>query len=170
LEIKIVKVMGRMGFVRKGRQQGQGIVEFTLALPVVLMLLLGIIEFGRFMIAYIAISSASREAARYGAAVGDYDSTNTRPYEDCTGILDAAKRVADAFLEIDDSNISIQYDKGPGTTSYSSCPPGAESVQLGDRIIVQITITYETLVPIGIDGINVISESRRTIMKNIVVD
>jgi hypothetical protein len=170
LEIIIVRVNGRMRSVRKGRSLGQGIVEFALALPLILLLVLGIIEFGRLTITYIAISSASREAARYGAAVGDYDSVILRPYEDCPGILDAAKRITDAFLQIDDSNISIQYDKGPGTTIYSTCPPGAESVQLGDRIIVQITVTYETLVPIGIDHFLLVSESKRTIMKNIVVD
>lgn len=165
-----MRVTGRMGPVKKGRPLGQGIVEFALALPVILLLVLGIIEFGRLTITYIAISSASREAARYGAAVGDYDSVTIRPYEDCPGIIDAARRITGAFLEIDDSNISIQYDKGPGTAIYSTCPPGAESVQLGDRIIVQISATYEPLVPIGIDHFNMVSESKRTIMKNIVVD
>jgi len=155
---------------RDGRSLGQGIVEFALALPTLLLLVLAIVEFGRFAITYIAISSASREAARYGAAVGDYDSIIIPPYEDCPGILNAAKRMGDAFLQIEDSNISIQYDKGPGTTVYSTCPPGEANVQLGDRIVVRITATYEPLVPIGIERFDLVSESKRTIMKRIVVD
>ena len=155
---------------RDGRSLGQGIVEFALALPTLLLLVLAIVEFGRFAITYIAISSASREAARYGAAVGDYDSIIIPPYEDCPGILNAAKRMGDAFLQIEDSNISIQYDKGPGTTVYSICPPGEANVQLGDRIVVRITATYEPLVPIGIERFDLVSESKRTIMKRIVVD
>jgi Flp pilus assembly protein TadG len=145
-------------------------VEFALALPAMLLLVLGIIEFGRFTITYIAISSASREAARYGAAVGDYDSDIIPPYEDCTGILDAASRMVDAFVNFEQSTITIQYDKGPGTTIYSTCPPGTDIAQLGDRIVVRITAPYEPLVPIGIEGFDMVSESKRTIMKHIVVD
>jgi Flp pilus assembly protein TadG len=160
---------------RKGRRKikmslGQGIVEFVLALPVALMMLLAIIEFGRFSITYIVISSASREAARYGAAVGDYGSESIPFYGDCTGILDTARRIAGTFLQIEESNVSIQYDQGPGTAIYSACPPGSDTVRLGDRIVVQITTRYEPLVPIGIEGIDLVSESKRTIMKNIVVD
>jgi hypothetical protein len=166
----IGSVTRRLRPERDERSLGQGIVEFALALPTMLLLVLGIVEFGRFTITYIAISAASREAARYGAAVGDYDSVIIPPYEDCPGILDAAKRVGDAFLQIDDTNIFIQYDKGPGTTIYSTCPPGEGNVQLGDRIVVRITATYEPLVPIGIERFDLVSESKRTIMKHIVVD
>ncbi|HEX2981595.1 MAG TPA: TadE family protein, partial [Anaerolineaceae bacterium] len=51
--------------------RGQGMVEFALALPIILMVIFGIIEFGRLLLSYSAVFSASREAARYGAAVGD---------------------------------------------------------------------------------------------------
>ena len=155
---------------KKKKLLGQGMVEFSFALPVMLMLVFGIIEFGRFSITYIAISSASREAARYGAAVGDYDSIIIPPYEDCPGILDAASRMVEAFVNIDQSTITIKYDKGPGTPIYSTCPPGSGFAQLGDRIIVRIVAPYEPLVPIGIEGFDMVSESKRTIMKHIVVD
>jgi hypothetical protein len=155
---------------KNARHCGQGIVEFALALPTMLLLILGIIEFGRFTVTYIAISAASREAARYGAAVGDYDSTIIPPYEDCDGILHAATRLVESFVNIDQSTISIQYDKGPGTVVHSTCPPGSDVTKLGDRIVVRITAIYEPLVPIGIENINMVSESKRTIMKHIVVD
>ena len=75
---------------RKGR--GQGMVEFALALPIFLLLVLGVIEFGRLLMTYSAVFSAAREASRYGAAVG----TNPLgvPFDhDCDGIRAAAVRV-----------------------------------------------------------------------------
>jgi hypothetical protein len=166
VEIKVGRLEGRKG----DTHFGQGLVEFALALPVTLLFLLAIIEFGRLAISYIAISSASREAARYGAAVGDYDLGIIPPFEDCSGILDAARRMAGSFLQIEESNITIQYDQGPGTAFYSACPPGSGIPRLGDRIVVQISTTYEPLVPIGITAFELTSESKRTIMKHIVVD
>lgn len=54
-------------------QQGQALVELALVLPILLMLLFGIIEFGRIYGAYMVISNLSREGARYGV-VGHDDS------------------------------------------------------------------------------------------------
>jgi hypothetical protein len=151
-------------------QFGQGLVEFSLILPVVLLLILGIIEFGRLMITYTAISSASREGARFGAAVGNEDFGILPPFEDCVGIRDAVKTVSRAFMQIEDSMISIQYDKGPGTGIYSTCAPSSEEVELGDRIIVKITTTYEPLIPLGFGSFEVISEAKRSIAREIIVD
>jgi hypothetical protein len=44
--------------------RAQGMVEFALALPIVLMLMLGVVEFGRLMVTYSSVYTASREAAR----------------------------------------------------------------------------------------------------------
>lgn len=47
-------------------ERGQDLAEFAVALPVLLLLLLGIIEFGILVYSYNAISNAAREGARYG--------------------------------------------------------------------------------------------------------
>ncbi len=46
-------------------KRGQGLVEFALILPLLMMLLLGIIEGGRIIWAYVTVQNAAREAARY---------------------------------------------------------------------------------------------------------
>jgi hypothetical protein len=51
------------------RERGQSLVEFSFILPVFLMLLLGILEFGMAFDHLITISYASREGARAGAAL-----------------------------------------------------------------------------------------------------
>lgn len=48
-------------------QKGQAIVEFALVVPLLLIFIMAIIEFGFMFNAYLTISSASREAARVGA-------------------------------------------------------------------------------------------------------
>lgn len=46
------------------RDRGQALVETALVLPVLLIILLGIFDFGRAIYAYNTISNAAREAAR----------------------------------------------------------------------------------------------------------
>jgi Flp pilus assembly protein TadG len=50
---------------RKGRE-GQALVEFALVVPVLLLLLLGIVEFGLLLYNQQVITNASREGARFG--------------------------------------------------------------------------------------------------------
>ena len=66
----------------RGRR-GQTLVEFALTLPLLLLLLLGIIEFGRIFQAWVTLQNAARTAARY-AVTGRYDQTifqNTDAYD-----------------------------------------------------------------------------------------
>ncbi len=72
---------------------GQSIVEFALALPVILLILIGIMEFGRLLLFYSSVTSSSREGARYGSAAGDVGGF-TPHYKDCAGIRAAAKKAA----------------------------------------------------------------------------
>ena len=47
--------------------RGQGLVEFAILLPVLLLVVLGAVDFGRVMFSWIQITNASREAAAYAA-------------------------------------------------------------------------------------------------------
>ncbi len=49
------------------RAQGQALVEFALVVPVMLVLLLLAVDFGRLFFSYIAINNAAREATFYAA-------------------------------------------------------------------------------------------------------
>ena len=54
------------------RGWGQGLVEFAIILPVLLLILFGIIEFARLLQAWLAVENASRFAVRY-AVTGSFD-------------------------------------------------------------------------------------------------
>ena len=49
----------------RNKGKGQGLVEFALILPILLLLLLGIVEGARIIWAFITVQNAAREAARY---------------------------------------------------------------------------------------------------------
>ena len=53
-------------------EKGQSLVEFALVLPLLILLLFGIIDFGRIFNAYLTIDHAGRDAART-ASIGKND-------------------------------------------------------------------------------------------------
>ena len=55
------------------KSKGQAIVEMAFILPILLLILMGIIEFGRIFNTYLLLTNASREGARV-ASVGGMDS------------------------------------------------------------------------------------------------
>jgi Flp pilus assembly protein TadG len=57
------------------RQRGLAMVEFVLCSPILLLLLFGTVEFGRFLIQYSTLNDAVRDASRYvaGAALNGTD-------------------------------------------------------------------------------------------------
>jgi len=61
--------MRRLGSLRQhrkaGGQGGQGLVEFSLALPVILLLVMGIVDLGMALRSYVVLTNASREGARF---------------------------------------------------------------------------------------------------------
>ncbi|WP_344125586.1 TadE family protein [Luedemannella flava] len=57
--------------VHRRRDRGAAAVEFALVLPVLLILVFGIIDFGRMLNAKITLTQAAREGAR-AAAVSSY--------------------------------------------------------------------------------------------------
>jgi len=54
------------------KKNGQAMVEFALILPIFILILLGIMEFGLLFHQYLVVTSASREGAR-SAALGGTD-------------------------------------------------------------------------------------------------
>lgn len=156
----------------KADQRGQGIVEFAIMLPALLLLILGIIEFGRLMVALSAVSSASREAARYGASSGD-NGSGVVHFRDCAGMRDAVDRL-NLF---NDPVVTIEYDlDGPGGLDpVPYCPVGIlfenVSLDLGSQITVTVATIYEPMIPIlDFPPIPVVSKTSRTLLMNVYVN
>jgi len=70
-------------------ERGQALVEFTLILPILVLLLFGIVEMARLGHAYLTVTHAARHGARYGA-VGASDSEITARVRDSAPAFDPA--------------------------------------------------------------------------------
>jgi len=156
------------------KNQAQAMVEFMLVLPLLVVLLYGIIEVSRLVFIFASVANASRQAARYGAAAGQTE--DGYYYQNCAGIRDVANRSA---IIVDFDEINITYDRGitaDGTQiqissdvdpspDVSTCPIEDNIIRNGDRIIVQVTASYEPIIPIlPLDPFKIVSASARTFL------
>ena len=57
---------------RRPRTSGQSLAEFAVIVPVLMLILLGIADFGRLFASAVAIEASAREAADYGAFDASY--------------------------------------------------------------------------------------------------
>lgn len=72
------------------KRKGQSLVETALVLPVILLLLTAIIDFGLLFNHYLIVSNASREGAR-GASLGNTNEQITNTVKNVTSTLDESK-------------------------------------------------------------------------------
>lgn len=138
-----------------GKSSAQAMVEFAIALPILLMLLYGILEAGRLLFIYSTVVTASRQAVRYGSATGVGTGGVVR-YRDCDGIRLAANR-ADFLNAFDNSDIHIFHDDGPdpsnpgsGLNKQEYCTGSVDTTfnpTNSNRIVVEIAGDFYPIVP-----------------------
>ncbi|MBC8333209.1 MAG: pilus assembly protein, partial [Anaerolineae bacterium] len=89
---------------KKPRTRGQAMVEFIIALPLLLLLLFGIIEFGRLVFSWMAVQNAARLGLRY-AITGQFDEQYCDEAAAALGGSYAAADLADGVVncEVPDS-------------------------------------------------------------------
>ncbi|MFA7636294.1 MAG: TadE/TadG family type IV pilus assembly protein [Monoglobales bacterium] len=68
------------------REDGQAVVEFAIILPILILLLCGIIEYGWLFSAKLATNNCAREGARYASVNCDYVSFLSKTVERVTDI------------------------------------------------------------------------------------
>lgn len=69
----------------KRHEGGQSLVEFTMVLPVFLILVFGVIDFGMGLRAYITVAQATREGARYASVGNPAGTFSSGGSGDCNG-------------------------------------------------------------------------------------
>lgn len=120
LKERLKSVMAVYGKIKS--KKGQSLVETALILPFVILILMGIIDFGMMFNNYLLVSNASREGAR-NAAVGTSDS--------------------DIGLLV--SNITQTLDQTRVTVNIS---PDQILRKKGDEVTVTVTFNYELITPV----------------------
>lgn len=122
------KRIGRVCTSRLPREHGASLAEFALMLPVLLMVLFGIIEFGL----YFSRAQAIEAAAREGGRLASISSSST---------ADVKNRVTDTLG-------STTFDAPHGT---SVVPSGGCTGREGDSVTVTVTAPHRITIPFVFD-------------------
>lgn len=112
---------------RTGKKEGgQSLVEFALVLPIFLLVLFAIVDFGMAFHAWITVTNSAREGARLGAVRASEDDIKLRVL-DTTGMLDQTKLL-----------VSVTNAEG----------------NPGESVVVDVSYAYSLLSPLaGIVGV-----------------
>lgn len=71
---------------RRPETRGQALVEFALAIPVVLLLMLGVLDLGRAVFAYSSVSNAARTGARVAIVNQDQAAVDAAARAEAVGL------------------------------------------------------------------------------------
>ncbi|MDP3920550.1 MAG: TadE/TadG family type IV pilus assembly protein [Candidatus Omnitrophota bacterium] len=116
----------------KKSERGSVVLEAALMLPIIFVLLLGILEFGRVLMIQQALTNAAREGARQGAV-----------YMDDTEALTVAGDVASDYLTRTGVNLSMV-----------TVTPIFEDINGSEAVQVSINYDYTSGLAVWIPGMN----------------
>lgn len=116
----------------RGRESGQGLVEFALVMPVFLLIFFGLIDVGRLVYTNSVLSQAAREGARLAAAEGGWvEISGPACVSDASGITSSrpGAHVCPSDVTAFKSHIADAVERmtvavGPITDVYISCNAG----------------------------------------------
>jgi Flp pilus assembly protein TadG len=135
------------------RRRGVTVVEMAFVLSIAMLFLLGILEYGRYLMVLHTANNAAREGARFAAAHTGDGTTLSQ----VTAVVNAKMAGVDAQIQGYNVNVFSAdptgiYDNSTGTAIY---PPTIRvlsgsswnSAAFGSPIVVEITGTYQPILP-----------------------
>lgn len=105
----------------KMRERGQAVVEFALALPFIVTVIMFCVDMGLFGYSYVSVTNAVREGARCGAVGGTNGAVTTR----------------------------VQNASG-GLANFTGVTSLTRGATIGSDITVTATYTYDWITPVGL--------------------
>jgi Flp pilus assembly protein TadG len=130
----------KMKNVRHVRSQaGQALVELAFVLPILVLLILGVIEIGRYAYISILVGNAARSGAAYGAQ-------NLSTNGDTTGINNAANNdfLSNGMSGLTTTSFNTCGCDVNGTVSsdtQGNCTPGAPPACAGGHWVITLHVT-----------------------------
>lgn len=119
-------------------EQGATMVEFALVTPVLLLIIIACLDFARALNAYVTITNASREGARYATLNPGADL--------CCGPDSIKGRVAARISPLDTGTppliVEAFYDRGVGEQTWPSGGIGPGS-PVPQRTAVRVRVSYD---------------------------
>lgn len=123
-------------YKRKFRQRGASAVEFAIVLPILLLVVFAIIDFGRYFFGQLVLESASAEAAKI-IAVKPIDSFPLVATE-INIFLDDRISTVEALVSLNSANAVI---------TQTHCQSGTNQIQ---QARVEICIPFKPLLPFNV--------------------
>lgn len=100
--------MSRLFKLRKN-EKGQALVEFAIVLPVIILLVLGSIEYGWLLYGKITLNSAAREGARVGAVM---NTTETIRKQKVLEAIKSTSNLSNIIINDSESKVIEKNDFG----------------------------------------------------------
>jgi Flp pilus assembly protein TadG len=146
-----------IGVTAKRRESGSGLVEQALVLTVLLMVMFGIIDFGRALYTYHFVSNAARDATRWASVRG----SKCQPPVTFCG---ADPGDVHGFVS-DVAGMGLDTTKITTITAWAAPPSGCPAPANSPGCVVQVTVnyTYDFLPLFGLPGITMSSTSQMVI-------
>ncbi len=122
--------------IRKRREKGekgQALVEFALLVPIFLILLFAIVDFGMGFYSWITVTNSAREGARLGSV----QATEQQ-------IIDRVHAASDLINE--DTKMTVTVGCGP---SSDPPPTGTCPSQPGESVVVRVDYDYDLITPLA---------------------
>lgn len=118
-----------------GRSRGQSLVEFTLVIPLFLLLVSGMVDFGLGLYSNMTVINAAREGARLGV---------TSP-GDTVAVEDRVRAMAGGLVAADLA-VNTTCERKTGS-AWSACT--SPSWQAGDAVVVTVNYVYRVVWPLA---------------------
>ncbi len=128
-------------------EMGQTAVEFALTVPVIILVIFGIFDFGRAVWYYNTLSEAAREGTRYAMVHG---ATSSSPVGPGASSYTAPNR--DTIVEGVVERYAFGMDVSQ-VTVLSTWPDGGN--KSGQRVNVEVQYTYAPLTGVILGGISI---------------
>jgi Flp pilus assembly protein TadG len=120
----MVAILRRLaGHPRKG-EDGQSLVEFALVLPIFLLVLFAIVDFGMAFHAWITVTNSAREGARIGSVHAPSAAIE--------------QRVRDTSDTLDQGNLSVSVSNADD-----------QGGQPGESVVVDVSYSYSLMTPLA---------------------
>lgn len=147
--------------IRPDRGRGQSLVEFALVVPLLLLLLLGIVQFGFIFNSYVTLTNAAREGAREGTIYA-YDTTLSKAQNDAgrnnlilsslkssMNLLATAAPNFSSGASWTSSNGGLTYTNGDLTVTYT-IPSGVtdNDPRTAEQVTVNALYHQDLLIPL----------------------
>ncbi len=123
----------------RSRQRGAAAVEFALVFPLLVLLVMGIIDFGWMLMKANLVNNAARDSVRIASLNG--------PYTEVKQTLDNG--LGAAGIELSDVTSVITCSNASGTPCDGTATSFDTNAGSGSTVIVRVSYTHQWLTPIG---------------------